>query len=563
MPAMTKCPSCGKTLKLKSAAAFGKKTACPQCREPFTVKPYKKKNPVVEEPEDEYEDYGESYDDYEDTYGDYDDAAYDDYGDDQYDDYEPAPKRASSSRSSQKKSKKKKKKAAGLPPWLMYAAFGLAGILVLGGLVGVVVTAIGGGGSNAIDLTWLPEEADLFIKVESDELWDAPMLASVRDNETVKQMMEQAAQQGGVKFGLSDVDSVTMAGLDMSDTYQQRVGLLGNRIGRPTIAKKADAKMIGVVRFHRDVTSADLGDDAESRKKEHGGKSYYSTPDNQAVYLADARTMLIGQEGLVIAAMDRGPKEPRVSRIDFVNPRHQVMFIVAPPKILDADARGQVESSPTSGPPAIQNVQKSLNDNTKAFAFGLSLTSDIEMEVQLQCFSSSEADTLKADLDAALAEMKTQFATSSGQAPPQFSDFVSIGKEAVDSLGANKSGDEVSVALKVPGRITTAVQDAIASNPMAAMMLQGMTQQFNQGTTPPAGFGGAMPDSESTSNSQSLNPTGGVDRAQAGQPASTNPEDFEAGVRQDQQNTLDTLNGIRGQIKSTTGKIQDSVPGGR
>lgn len=39
MPAMTKCPNCGKTLKLKSEAAFGKKTACPQCREPFTVKP--------------------------------------------------------------------------------------------------------------------------------------------------------------------------------------------------------------------------------------------------------------------------------------------------------------------------------------------------------------------------------------------------------------------------------------------------------------------------------------------------------------------------------------------
>ena len=48
MPAMTKCPSCGKTLKLKSEAAFGKKTACPQCREPFTVKPFKKKaKPVV------------------------------------------------------------------------------------------------------------------------------------------------------------------------------------------------------------------------------------------------------------------------------------------------------------------------------------------------------------------------------------------------------------------------------------------------------------------------------------------------------------------------------------
>ena len=549
MSTMTKCPNCSKVLKLKSEAAFGKKTACPQCREPFTVKPFRKKKkakPVVEEPEDEY-------DDYEDTYGDYDDTAYDDYGgDDQYDDYEPAPKRSASSKSSKKKSKKKKK-AAGLPPWLKYVAIGLAGVVVVGGLAGAIVMAVGSfGGGNVIDLAWLPEDADLFVKVEPDELWNAPMLATVRDNEMVKNMMEQAAQQGGVKIGLSDIDSVTMAGLDMSDTYQQQVGFLGNRVGAPTIAKKADAKMIGVVRFKRDVTAADLGDDAEGRKKDHGGKSYYSAPDGQAVYLADARTMLVGQESQVTAAMDRGPTEPRVSRIDFVNPRHQLIFVIAPPKILDAEARSQVPPS-SSASPALQKVEKSLNESAKAFAFGLSLTSDIKMELQMQCFSSSEAETLKTDLDVALAELKTQFESSAGQIPPQFADFTAIGKETIDSLSAKNSGDEISVALQVPGRITTAVQDAIANNPYAGPMLQGiMSQQLNQGARPPGvGVPGA--------GVNSLNP----DPAQAGLPPTGDPENFEAGVRQDQQNTLDTLNGVTDRIKKTTGAIQDAVPGGK
>ena len=552
MPAMTKCPSCGKTLKLKSEAAFGKKTACPQCREPFTVKPFKKKaKPVVEEPEDEYgddPDYG--------SYDEYDDQAYDDYGDDgQYDDYQPVPKRSASSKSS-KKNSKKKKKAAGMPPWLKYVAFGLAGVLVVGGLAGAIVMAVGSlSGSNVINLAWLPEDADLFVKVEPDELWNAPMLAAVRDNETVKLMVEQATQQGGVKIGLSDIDSVIMAGLDMSDTYQQRVGFLGNRVGRPTIAKKADAKMIGVVRFKRDVTVADLGDDAESRKKDHGGKSYYSAPDGQAVYLADARTMLVGQEGQVTAAMDRGPTEPRVRRIDFVNPGHQLLFVVAPPKLLDAEARSQVQSSTPSASPALQKVQKSLNESTKAFASGLSLTSDIKMEVQMQCFSSPEADALKTDLDTALAEFKTKFESSTGQIPPQFADFAAIGKETVDSLSAKKSGDEAGLAMQVPGRITTAVQDAIAANPMAAMMLQGMTQQFKQQAASGSGEAGA--------NAESLNSSAATETTQDGLPSSAAPEDFEAGVRQDQQNTLDTLNGVRGQIKKTTGALQDAVPGGK
>ena len=381
------------------------------------------------------------------------------------------------------------------------------------------------------------------------------MLADVRDNETVKLMMEQATQQGGVKIGLADIDSVTMAGLDMSDTYQQRVGFLGNRTGRPTIAKKADAKMIGVVRFKRDVTVADLGDNAESRKKDHGGKSYYSAPDGQAIYLADARTMLVGQEGQVTAAMDRGSTEPRVRRIDFVNPGHQLLFVVAPPKLLDAEARSQVQSSTPSASPALQKVQKSLDENTKAFAFGLSLTSDIKMEVQMQCFSSSEADALKTDLDTALAEVKTQFESSTGQIPPQFADFAAIGKETIDSLSAKKSGDEVDLAMQIPGRITTAVQEAIAANPLAAMMLQGMTQQFKHQAA--AGSG------ETTTNAESLNPPATAETTQEGLPPNAAPEDFEAGVRQDQQNTLDTLNGVRGQIKKTTGALQDAVPGGK
>ncbi|MGZ0174627.1 MAG: hypothetical protein ACKVHE_34425 [Planctomycetales bacterium] len=544
MSTMTKCPNCSKILKLKSEAVFGKKTACPQCREPFTVKPFKKKKakPVVEEPEDEYED----------TYGDYDDTAYDDDGGaDQYDDYEAAPKRSASSKSgSSKKKSKKKKKAAGLPPWLKYVAFGLAGVLVLGG---VVVTAVGGGGSNVMVLAWLPEDADLFVKVEPDELWNAPMLASVRDNETVKQMLELAAQQNPANIGLEDVDSVTMAGIDMADTYQQQVSFLGNQVGAPSNAKKTNAKMVGVVRLKKDITAADLGDDADSRKKDHGGKTYYTAPGNQAVYLADARTMIIGQEDQVKLAIDRGPAEPRVSWIDFINPRHQVLFVVAPPKILDAESRAAVDSSASGD--SQQKFQQSLNEKTKAFSFGLSLTSNIEMELQMQCFSSSDAESLKTELDTALIDMKTKFEASTGALSEQFADFVAIGKEAIDSLNAQNSGDEITVAATIPGRITTAVQDAITNDPTTSMVLQLMMQQFNQGASPPAGIGGA--------NAESLNPTAGVDPAQAGQPSNVNPEDFEAGVRQDQQNTLDTLNGVRGQIKKTTGALQDAVPGGK
>jgi hypothetical protein len=99
------------------------------------------------------------------------------------------------------------------------------------------------------------------------------------------------------------------------------------------------------------------------------------------------------------------------------------------------------------------------------------------------------------------------------------------------------------------------VQDAIAANPMAAMMLQGMTQQFKQQAASGSG--------EAATNAESLNHSAATDTTQDGQPSTAAPEAFEAGVRQDQQNTLETLNGVRGQIKKTTGALQDAVPGGK
>ncbi|MDA1164287.1 MAG: hypothetical protein O3B13_14420 [Planctomycetota bacterium] len=139
MSIKTKCPHCSKMLTLKSEAAVGRTVPCPQCREPFTVKLLRTKpKPPVEKPVDEYDEYDEqAYDDYGDD--DYGDSAADDG---RQEDYKAAPKRSSSAKSS-KRTAKKKKKTAGLPPWLTYAAFGLAGVVVLGGLAGAAVMIFG------------------------------------------------------------------------------------------------------------------------------------------------------------------------------------------------------------------------------------------------------------------------------------------------------------------------------------------------------------------------------------------------------------------------------------
>ena len=47
------------------------------------------------------------------------------------------------------------------------------------------------------------------------------------------------------------------------------------------------------------------------------------------------------------------------------------------------------------------------------------------------------------------------------------------------------------------------------------------------------------------------------------QSTNSNTEDFEAAVNAEKQDTLGELDAIRGRIKSTTGSIQNTVPGGK
>ncbi len=70
VPFSARCPSCDARLKIQNPAAVGKKVRCPNCQNPFTVKPPRSSAPQDEfEPDDDfddYEDYGGSRDDFDD-----------------------------------------------------------------------------------------------------------------------------------------------------------------------------------------------------------------------------------------------------------------------------------------------------------------------------------------------------------------------------------------------------------------------------------------------------------------------------------------------------------------
>ena len=551
MSFQTQCPHCGKILKLKSEAAVGRKAPCPKCRTPFVVEPYE------EPPADEWDDAADEYD-YE--YSD------DDYGDDyeeaEYEEVEPAPSR--SSRKSSSKGSRKKKKSAGAPAWLAPAGIGLVvllGLGLLGGGVMFLINNLGGGSANnAIDLAWLPADADMYVRAKPAEMWNAPILAPLRDNPAVKNAMAQASQNGQLNLMPEDIDTVTFAGVDLADQVSARVPLFG---GKPKltgeVVKQADPKQIVVMQLKRDLTVEELAALPGAEKKTHGSAEYFVAGvglQRAGFYLASPRTLITGTESELTKAIDRGATQERVSRIDFINPNHQLVFVFAPSRVL------QPEAAVSAGVSPADRLGNSISQGSKAMAMGISLRSDIDLQVQFDCFDGTSATNIQSEFDAVISEAKQKLAQSSAMVPEPMQGLITVATQTLDSFKASSSGTEVAITGNVPSTISDEIKK-LSENPLAGMLLPGLMGSGGPGFGNP-GFGGPPPGGGFPPNTQqpgaSLNepPAGYV----PGGPDAATQADIEA-LQKEKAGVLDTTNDIRSRIKSGTGSILDSVPGSR
>jgi len=544
----SRCPHCEKVLKLKSEAAFGRTVPCPGCGTTFTIKPFtpppeppakaparraaasgavKKRSPRPAPADDEWQETGDEYD-YQDL--DYEDYQDDAPADDEYD--EPAPRRATRTASKSSKSKKKKK-SAGVPGWLLGAGLGVAGVAVLGLLIGGVVYAVRNLGGNRIDLAWLPADTQMVVRIDVKGMWNSEMLAPVRDSSAVKQALTSGASQFPVKF--EDLDSVTIGGSDLSDMIQQRNPMFGMGPGTQRVVRTADPKMLVVVRVSTPL--ADNAFDAlpNVTSQQHGSTKYYSmpaSPSGEVFAPVDSTTLLIGAPALVTAAIDRGPKAVRMRRFDPIDPTQHIIFAAAPENPLKKTPTG-------AGFNAAQRLSQKLDETSKAMFLGLSLTSDINLAVLFECFGSAEAGELKTSFEEALGELKPQLETmgASPFMPPAVTALMDSFKQGLQSVKATQSGSSVEVTGRIPGTFVASLKE--------------MAEQF--GTAP-----------------QLIPPPGGVIP-----PPSVPPGSLGAGFTPDQQEQqeikalqdgnqeiLDETQKIRGQVRQATGGIQRMIPGG-
>lgn len=534
MPLQSKCPHCGKVLTLKSQAAVGKKARCPGCAEPFVVKLMGRSKPDEEELED---------DDWQSAVEESWQSDADEDEDEDYEEERPSRRSARSSSGSRSSSRgrkpvRKKRSSAGMPNWLKGVLIGAAALVVVGGLGFGLFKAVSGlsFGSNVIDLAWLPGDGDMYAQVKIREINSSPMIAQVKEqlqqNPMISNMLNQT---GNEPWKLEDLDWMTMAGVDMADMVQRRSRPFGGAAGPAQVVKRADPKMMGVIYLSRALAETDLEAKYGAKTDVSGKGLFRDARSGQHYCLVEPQVVLFGNDEMIRAAISRGPKAPRVSRIDFMGGSHQIAFAMAPSTVIP-------EEVTVNGTTAEARLEQNLRKGMKAVSIGVSFNADLDVDVRFQCFKSGDAGAVKTELDAVLAGLKGKFDAQTAAVPAEMQQFVSIGKDTLQSIAASQNGSVVGVTGKVPGRVTAALQQAM-SNPFMMMAMGAAMQQQNQARPPimPPQSLGQIPPAGAT-----------------GDPVNADI----AAIQQQNQDAMNQLDQVRGQIRGATGAIGQSVPGG-
>ena len=473
-PISIQCPKCHAKLKLKNSNAVGKKVPCPKCKKPFVVE-------APPEPEDEFDDFGalDDFDSYE-----------DDSDDDEFDEQPASPRRrakaaASSKRGKSKSSKRKnKRKSSGGAGWKKPVLIGLGVVAALGLMVSVGVVGVnllGGGGVNhKIDMTYLPPDAEFIVSLQVADAWDAPLVQSLVSSPMLKPQLDQVTKGFGIK--LEDIESVIFGATGFSEmakgaAQQPAIGMTPNFDSMHGIA-------VVRTKIPIDANKLNTGDE-QTQTSTHEGQEYYLYPASGptgtsiSLFLPDSKTLVIGPEADLKAAIERGSKEERREDLDFINDKHQLLMVVI---TKNAGAlTSQNSESLEMLPDPLKKLTGTMDGKIVAFCLGLTVTDGVELELQGDCKAAADAEIARKEFAAVLDDGRQKIAEATSDMPPNFAGIFDVAKSILGKIKVSAKGTTFAINMSVSGSDIDTIKEQAES--IMPLMMAGMM----------GGMGGGMP----------------------------------------------------------------------
>lgn len=470
-PLKVECPHCGGSLKLKDRSADGKKVRCPKCQEVFKVE--------LAEDDLEFDDL----DDLTDDFGDEDELPQEE---------DEGPRR---SKGSSKKSSKKKRKSSGAGfPWLIIAIAAVV-VFALGGVVFIVANFSGGGGSNKIDLTYLPPDANMIVHLKVGELLGSPLISGALNQPAVQAMLNQQAQQTGV--AAKDMVSVTVGSVVDEGTSAVKFPLGPRGLNRA--APATNSRTVSVLRTSVALKGDEIAASMKATPQTYGGKTYHKRnltgfgmeTGGDCIYLPEPNVAVMAMEADIKAVIDQGSKQARRREFDFINPNMTVLMAFSPK--LPPNPAATIESP--ANQPTLQTLERTANKTFRAGALGVRISDRVDLEILVKCADGAGAGEMKTAADAIFAELKSQYEKSKNMLTLMgMNDVISLADKTVASMKADQSGDLVTAVASIPSEVKAVAENLSKNMPGMMMGMGGLGGPpgggMPPGLAPPGGSGG-------------------------------------------------------------------------
>ncbi len=312
----------------------------------------------------------------------------------------------------------------------------------------------------AIDLAWIPSDAELLVNVRVFDAWNSELLMPFHDNEDVQSTF--AMMKAATGLTVADIDNVTAGVSDVTELAQMTA------VAGPAALENPKDKLVAVVRLRLPFDTQFLDVQAELfEKANHSSKSYYralAAGETPCIYMPDLKTLVLADEPVLTALMDQGPNAPPRPELAFVDATNQMVIAFVP-----ADPTGLTDQIPeeSTGSPGGDALLAAIKGQLNGFSVGFGLTDSFALEIRLLGADATAAGAMGTALGQVAQELAGMWQFTKALAPEPVQPIVDT---LLRSLKTSSQGNVAMVSTRMSAQ---SVQRAVAEVGEMIPMLAG------------------------------------------------------------------------------------------
>ena len=331
----------------------------------------------------------------------------------------------------------------------------------------------GGSAGNAVNMAWLPENVEAMVFIRPADIAKSPFFAK---------LLQKAPNQAGLRMqnmSPEDVEYALIGFWKEPGTLEQIPGPLATIPFGVEGGWQQGAARLTVTRLRLDGIIPN-----GQKTREHQGIQLYQDGSGMISCLADSRTILIGSEKAVIAALDRNGKEFHQSKLEFVQSAGHLVV---------AGFSHKASNSPVSLSPGnpVEQIGQLIGDNTKCAAIVANFSDNVDITASIICHDAAGAERIDSELKSNIDKARQQMGLIGAFLPiPGMSDVLT---EILNSVNVTRSSSQLTLQARVPSKLVDIIPAGGPGMPGTPMSPSGqptgqpMSPPTSQPTGPPMG----------------------------------------------------------------------------